>query len=160
MPTSSLGILEIVGVISGCLSLVGIIYMLGYWKGQIDSKLRGIQQILASYSLSELSLMTKTLWEIYVVDALHSRPDLADHHSAYQLKKEGNDLIPANLKEVLDKISLDHEASNAIASGWLAVKHIGIATISQMAEQQKLSVQEAIAILSCYLDDRVSKTSL
>ncbi|MBA7692441.1 hypothetical protein ES703_101008 [subsurface metagenome] len=149
-----MGIVEIVGVISGFLSLIGIIYMLGYWKGQVDSKLRDIQQILRAYPLAELSLMTKTLWDIYVVDALSSRPDLAEQHSAFNLKKEGHELIPAHLKEILDNISPNPESRNAIASGWLVVKRLGIDTIREMAKQQKLSVQEAIAILSCYLDER------
>lgn len=150
---------SIIGVISGCLSLVGIIYMLGYWKGQVDSKLRDMQQVMTAYPLVELSLMTKTLWDIYVVDALRSRPDLAERGSEYKLKKEAHDLIPAHLKEALDNIPLNPHNQNAIASGWLVVKHLGMAPITTMAEQQKLSVQEAIAILSCYLDTHIDNSS-
>lgn len=149
---------SIIGVISGCLSLVGIVYLLGYWKGQVDSKLREMQQMMTAYPPAELSLMTKTLWDIYVVDALRARPDLAEHHSAFHLKKEGHDLIPSHLKEALDNIPLNPDNRNAVASGWLVVKHLGMGHITQMAEQQKLSVQEAIAILSCYLDERACAT--
>ena len=145
--------LDIIGVVSGCLSLLGIVWLLGYWKGQVDSKLRNLQQMMMAYPPAEIALMTKTLWDIYVVDALHNRPDLAEHRSAFLLKKEGHDLIPVHLREALEKIPLNPENRNAIASGWLVVKHLGMSTISQMAEQQKLSVQEAIAILSCYLDE-------
>ncbi|MBA7646233.1 hypothetical protein ES703_53995 [subsurface metagenome] len=146
--------INIIGVISGCLSLVGIIYLLAYWKGRVDSTLGGIQQILIAYPLAELSLMTKTLWDIYVIDALHSRPDLAEQHSAFRLKKEGLDLIPDHLKEALDSIPGNPHSQNDIASGWLVVKHLGLGPIANMAELHKLSVQEAIAILSCYLAER------
>lgn len=147
---------SIIGVVTGCASLVGIVYMLGYWKGQVDSKLRNLQQMMTAYPLAELSLMTKTLWDIYVVDALRARPDLAEHGSAFRLKKEGYDLIPSHLKEALDNIPLNPDNRNAVASGWLVVKHLGMGSITQMAEQQELSVQETIAILSCYLDERAS----
>lgn len=151
-------IVTVVGAISGAISLVGIVYMLGYWKGQVDSKLRDMQQMMTAYPPAELSLMTKTLWDIYVIDALRARPDLAEPHSAFHLKKEGHDLIPDDLKKALDRISINPDNRNAVASGWLVVKHLGMSPISQMAEQQKLSVQEAIAILSCYLDERTSAT--
>ena len=84
---------------------------------------------------------------------LSPRSDM-QHHSEYKLKKEGHDLIPEHLKRQLDEIPFSQLNPNAVASGWLVVKHIGMAPISEMAERNKLTVQEAIAILSCYLDER------
>ncbi|MBA7613101.1 hypothetical protein ES703_20344 [subsurface metagenome] len=98
--------------------------------------------------------MVKTMWEIYVVSALHHRPDLAQHGSAFKLKKEGEDLIPDDMKALLDRIPRPHNPVNqeALASGYLVVKHIGLDLIGKMAEEKNITLQEAIAILSCYLD--------
>ncbi|GAJ13984.1 unnamed protein product, partial [marine sediment metagenome] len=112
----------------------------------MDSKLKDIAQLLSRYPPEETALMTKTLWNIYVVDALSNRPDIAEHQSAYKLKKEGEDLIPEHLKAELCRISKDlaivvnGNKSEAIASGWLVVKHLGIEAISRMAEEKGLSV--------------------
>jgi len=145
----------IIGAVSGVASILGLAYLLGVWKGGVDSKLRDITRLLSQYPPPETALMTKTLWDIYVVDALRNRPDLAEHQSAYKLRKEGEDLIPDNLKAELCQISrnLDENCnkSEAIASGWLVVKYLGMEAISRMAEEKGLSVQESIAILSTYL---------
>jgi len=98
--------------------------------------------------------MAKTLWDIYIVDALHHRPDLAERGSAFKLLPEGEDLIPDDLKQILDSIPNNPLNSEGISSGYLVVKYIGLEPLSKMAQEKKLSVQEAIAILSCYLDAR------
>lgn len=149
-------ITAIIGAVSGVISMLTLVYLLGVWKGGVDSKLKDIARLLSQYPPSETALMAKTLWEIYVVDALRNRPDLAEHQSAYKLKKEGEDLIPDHLKAELCQISksllIVENCNNneAIASGWLVVKHLGMEAISRMAEEKDLSVQESIAILSTY----------
>ena len=77
-------IASIIGAISGCLSLVGIVYMLGVWRGKVDNQLNNWAQSFKDYPPAEMWTMTKTLWEIYVVDALHHRPDLAVHGSSFK----------------------------------------------------------------------------
>lgn len=144
----------IIGAISGVASLLGILYMLGYWKGRVDTKLRSIQTDLVQHPLAEVSLMTKTLWEIYVIDALRGKPGLAEQHSAFHLTKEGLDLIPDALKRSLDRIPPGNPNSESIATGWEVVKHLGLDSIHAMAEAKKLSLQESIAILSTYLAER------
>ena len=152
-----MNLLAIIGAVSGIVSILCVAYLLGVWKGGVDSKLRDITQLLSQYPPSETALMTKTLWDLYVLDPLRSRPDLAEHQSAYKLSEKGEDLISDHLKAELCKISknlADAENCNkgeAIASGWLIVKNLGIESISRMAEEKQLNVQEAIAILSCYL---------
>ncbi len=147
----------IIGAVSGVISIVGLVYLLGVWKGGVDSKLKDIARLLSQYPPSETALMTKTLWDIYVVDALRNRPDLAEHQSAYKLREEGEDLIPDHLKAEICQISKNLaivencNKSEAIASGWLVVKYLGMEAISQMADEKGLSVQESIAILSTYL---------
>jgi len=149
-------IAAIIGAVSGVVSIFGLAYLLGAWKGSVDSKLKDITYLLSQYPPSEIALMTKTLWDIYVVDTLRGRPDLAEHGSAYKLKKEGEDLISDNLKAELCQISKDLangencNKSEAIASGWLVVKHLGMEAISRMADEKGLSIQESIAILSTY----------
>ena len=147
-------IVSIVGAVSGCLSLFGLVYLFGIWRGKVDSALNELKNCIKNYPPAEMWTMTKTLWDIYVVDALRNRPDLAEHQSAYKLRKEGEDLIPEHLKAELCQISKNPsigEQGEAIASGWLVVKCLGMEAISRMAEEKELSIQESIAILSTYL---------
>jgi len=148
-------IASVIGAVTGIASLLGIVYMLGRWKGQIDTRLKECQDKLTQYPPAETALMAKTLWEIYVVDALRNRPDLAEHHSAYKLKKEGIDLIPDYMLPLLDSIPHNPGLTEEdIATGYLVVKHIGLERVSQMSEEKQVSIQEAIALLSCYLQNR------
>ena len=140
----------IIGAVSGVASLLGLVYLLGVWKGGVDSKLRDITRLLSQYPPSETALMTKTLWDIYVVDALRNRPDLAEHSSAYKLTKVGEDLIPEYMKPLLERIPHNPLNREDIATGYLVVKYVGLDSISKMAEDKQLNVQEAIAILSTY----------
>jgi len=146
-------IAAIIGAVSGIVSLLAIIYMVGIWKGKIDTQLGNICRSLQKYPLEETAVMTKTLWDIYVVDALRDRPDLAEQHSAYKLKPGGEDLIPDDIKQELRQLPDSSKNSEAIASGYLVVKFLGLERVSRMAEQGSLSVQEAIAVLSTFFDE-------
>lgn len=148
-------IASIIGAISGCISLLGIVYFFAVWRGKVDSQLKDFGHLLEAYPPAEMWTMVKTLWDIYVLDALRNRPDLADHGSSYKLKKEGEDLIPEQLQKALDDIPLNPIMSaNQIASGWLVVKHLGLEQVQQMADEKGLTVQESLAILSTYLEER------
>ncbi|KKM78276.1 hypothetical protein LCGC14_1361560 [marine sediment metagenome] len=147
----------IIGAISGSISLLGLAYFLGVWRGKIDTALHGVQDSIKNYPPAEMWTMVKTLWDIYVVDALHHRPDLAEHGSGFKLKKEGEDLIPDHMKTLLSRIPHNpYNNSEAIATGYLVVKHIGLDPINDMAAQKELSVQETIAILSCWLEEHTN----
>jgi len=87
-------IASIVGAISGSISLLGIFYLFGVWRGKVDNTLNAFNKCMDQYPPAEMWTMTKTLWDIYVVEALHHRPDLAQRGSDFKLKKEGEDLIP------------------------------------------------------------------
>jgi len=149
-------IAAIIGSITGVLSLLGIVYMLGHWKGHVDTRLRELTDTMNQYPPAETALMVKTLWEIYVVDALRGKADLAEQHHSFRLKKEGHDIIPDALKQKLDQTPLNPTTNReSVASGYLVVKHLGIESITKWAGEVKLSVQEAIAILSLYLDEKL-----
>lgn len=145
-------IASMVGAISGCASLLGIVYFLGFWRGRVDTTLNEFRGSMTNYPPAEMWTMVKTLWDIYVVSALHHRPDLAEHGSAYRLKKEGEDLIPDYMKPLLQRIPRNPYNSEMVATGYLVVKHIGLELIANMAAEKELSVQESIAILSTWLD--------
>ncbi len=149
-------IASVIGAISGVASLFGIVYLLAYWKGRVDTQLRTIQDDRSRYPLAEFSMMTKTLWDIYVIDALRGRPDLAEHGSAYRLKKEAQDLIPDNLKTALDQIPPLNPDTESVVTGYEVVKRLGLGPIHAMAEARHLTLQESIAILSCYLDQALA----
>jgi hypothetical protein len=144
----------IIGAISGGLSFLGIVYLAGYWKGKVDTHLKDLKKCNEQYPPSEMSRMLNTMWEVYVIDALGKRPDLATHSSAYKLRKEGEDIIPDDIKQELDRLRNNEATKEDISSGWLVVKRLGTERISKMAEARNLSVQEAVAILSLYLDNR------
>lgn len=143
---------NIIGPISGGLSLIGIIYLFGVWRGKVDSALNEFKDCIKNYPPAEMWTMVKTLWDIYVVEALHHRPDLAEHGSGFRLKKEGEDLIPDYIKPLLKRIPRNPHNSELVATGYLVVKHIGLDLIGKMAEEKELTVQESIAILSTYLE--------
>jgi len=149
-------IAAIIGAVTGIVSLLTIVYLVGFWKGKIEAQLGNVCQSMQKYPLEETAVMTKTLWDIYVVDALRNRPDLAEHHSSYRLKPEGQCLIPDDIKQELDHLPTNPTNKEAIASGYLVVKFLGVERVSRMAEEKGLSMQEAIAVLSTYLDEKNS----
>jgi len=150
-------IASLVGAVSGVASFFGIIYMLAYWKGRVDAQLRTIQEDRDRYPLPEFCMMTKTLWDIYVIDALRGRPDLAEHGSSYRLKKEPHDLIPDNLKAALEQVPPHNPDPESVVTGYEVVKRLGLGPIHAMAEARQLTLEEAIAILSCYLDEALAR---
>ena len=139
---------SIIGAVSGVLSLLGLVYVLGIWRGKVDNYLKNAD----NYPPAEMWTMVKTLWEIYVIDALHHRPDLAKQGSGYHLEPDGEDCIPDYMIPLLKQIPRNPFNHELIASGYLVVKHIGLDRIQEMSAEKDLSVQEAIAILSTYLD--------
>ncbi len=151
--------MSIVGAISGIISLLGMVYLFGVWRGKIDSSVKELKEVVKNYPPAEMWTMAKTLWDIYVVDALQHRPDLAERGSSFKLKKEGEDLIPEDMKPLLDRIPRNPYNSDGVSSGYLVAKYIGLDLISKMAQEKNLSVQEAIAILSCCLDATPSQNS-
>ncbi|KKK61516.1 hypothetical protein LCGC14_3013560, partial [marine sediment metagenome] len=97
-------IASIVGAVSGSLSLLGIIYLFGVWRGKVDNQLNGLGKSFQDYPPAEMWTMTKTLWDVYVMDALRLRPDLAEHGSGFNLKESGKNLIPDYILPLLDQI--------------------------------------------------------
>ncbi len=145
---------SIIGAVSGGLSLIGVVYIwLGLWRGKVDNQLKSICQNFKDYPPAEMWTMTKTLWDVYVLDALRHRPDLAEHGSGFTLKQSGKDLIPDYMLPLLDSIPHNPGLAEDVATGYLVVKHIGLELLSQMAKEKKVSIQEAIALLSTYLEN-------
>lgn len=153
--------IQILSIVSGTVSLAGVIYLLGHWKGQIDAKTK----ILDQYSISDLALMIKTLWDVYVMDVLHQRPDLIQHNSPYHVTAKGEELIPPEIRrkltcainsegEELLPPEIRRKVTCAINEGcpraWHVIKQVGLPTIEKIAEEKGLTVQQTIAILAIY----------
>jgi len=151
-------IASIVGAVSGCFSVLGVAYILGFWRGSVNSKLDTFSKCITDYPPAEMWTMVKTLWQVYVMDALRHRPDLAEHGSGYKLKKLGEDLIPDYMMPLLAHIPHNPGLQEDIATGYLVVKHIGLDRLHQMSEEKHLSVQESIAILSTYLENHTNSS--
>jgi hypothetical protein len=149
-------IATIFGSVSGFISLLGVVYFFAFWRGQVDNDRRAFRESMTNYPPGEMWTMVKTLWDVYVMDALRHRPDLAEHGSGFKLKEEGHNLIPDYMKPLLDDIPRNPSLNDDIATGYLVVKHIGLEKIGKMSEEKGLSIQETIAILSTYFETKIN----
>lgn len=147
-------IASIIGAVAGLFSLVTILYFLIYWKAGVDTDRKAWRETCEHYPPAELWTMTKTMWEIYVVNVLQQRPDLAEHRSPWKLKDKGREMIPEVVRKQLDQVPNNHFCREDVANGWLVVKYIGLERLSALAKEKGLSLQETIAVLSTYLDER------
>lgn len=149
-------IAAIIGAISGVGAIFGLIWMMAIWKGRVDSDREEWKRNRDEYPPAELWMMCKTMWEIFVVGTLQNRTDLATRQSPYKLTRKGKDLIPDAMRKRLDRISAPATCQEDVFSGWLVIKHLGVDSIADMAKENGISVQEAAAILSTYLNERFS----
>lgn len=147
-------IASIVGAVTGTLSLAGVVYMAGYWKGQVDTDRKDWKDAISQYPPAETHKMVQTLWDIYVIDALRNRPDLANHGSGYNINKTGESLIPPSIKKALQEfpVCTDHSMPTE-SHGWLVVKCLGITTIRELSQSTGLTLQETTALLSLYMEE-------
>jgi len=67
---------SIVGSITGGVSILGLIYVLGWKFGSLETKITGIEDRLKTFDpikLGELSNKVETLYQVYVLDALSQK---------------------------------------------------------------------------------------
>jgi len=117
----------IIGAITGIASLILYLYKIGVKDGKVDTKL-------------------DVLWKIYVLDALHDAPTLAQHHSPPSITDEGVSEIPDDIKKCLDdykKHSGDY--------GYDATQCLGLDQIRDFAQSKNWTVRRAVGLLSLYL---------
>lgn len=148
-------IFGIIGAVSGIVSLLTVLYFAVAWKTSVDADRKAWRNTCQQYPPAELWMMCKTMWDIYVIPALQDRPDLAERHSPYRLTAKGEDLIPDHIKKQLDEIPANCINQDDISAGWLVVKHIGLNHLSDLAKEQGVLLQEMVAILSTYLDEKL-----
>ncbi|KKL50291.1 hypothetical protein LCGC14_2306970 [marine sediment metagenome] len=147
---------SIVGLVVGIVALLGVGWRTVRWCTRIETKV-------------------DTLWATYLADG--QRPDLGAQHSDFRLNKEGHDLIPDDLKGRLDALTGNPGGlpsfwsrlsrlnrlwrrsmpKEEVASGYLVVHTLGLEDIRTWASEKNLSVQEAIAVLSAYLAERIDQ---
>lgn len=142
---------DIAVVISSLISLAGFVYLAGYWKGKVDSFMKTSQDCDSKYPPAEIGLQVKTLWDVYGLEALRGRPDLAGHKSPWRLTEKGQSLIPAPVRQQLDKVArlADHRDT---ASGWLAIKTLGLERVQELAKETELTTPETLGVLSIYVE--------
>ena len=155
-------IAAIFGIIGGIIAVFTIVYMVGFWRRGIEDDIEqtkdGIAEIkdeLKQHNLASFCLMVQTLWDVYVLDALHKRPDIAVSHSRPKLTQKGLDFIPEDIKERLDKLEISVKDWANISSGYLVVQVVGLDRITKLAGENALNIQEMIAVLSSYLSARL-----
>lgn len=147
-------IAAIIGAAAGVISLVTVIYFVVYWKAGVDTDRKAWRETCQHYPPAELWTMCKTMWDIYVVNVLQDRPDLAERHSPWKLKPKAEGLIPGNIKDQLEKIPKNSVCREDVSNGWLVVKYIGLNHLTDLAKEKGISIQETVAILSTYLEER------
>ncbi|MDD5510510.1 MAG: hypothetical protein PHI12_06865 [Dehalococcoidales bacterium] len=147
---------EITGVISLSFTALGFIYIFGFWRGQVDSDRKFFRECMNNYPPAKMYTMVETLWNVYVLDALHHRPDLAARGSGFKLKPQGESLVPDNVKTMLAKMPDELKNHEDIVNGYTVVTYLGLATIETVAREKGLSLQETIAILSTYLNNHTN----
>lgn len=125
---------------------------LDHWRKTIDDWKKDQDEDRKKYPPDVMSMQLNTLWKLYVVEPLEHRPDLATRRSPYKLTKQAEELIPADLKTQIDQLCTSHQEPEALASGWLVYQNLGEDRIQKFAAGAKLSVQEALAVLSTYLE--------
>ncbi len=145
-------ILNLIGVITGIISLLGIIYIAGYWKGGVDAFMRQTRECQDKYPVAELSLMVKTLWDVYGLEAMSKRPDLAEHSSPWHLTRKGQELIPDKFKKLLADIPGIQTDHSGVSSAWLAVKTLGLEQVDIFAKETGLTLHESIAVLGIHVE--------
>jgi len=142
----------IAGPISGILALLVTIYMVGFWKGKFETKVHALEKQAQQYPLAEMHRMVLTLWNIYVVGALESRPDLAERSSPFHLTPKGHDCIPDAVKEAIRQGC----PKNVKIPAWQAMEILGIETIETLAQDNGLTLQQTIALLAVYTEDVIN----
>jgi len=146
-------IASLIGAISGSLSLLMLIYLAGVWKGKVDNHIKVVDQEREKYSQPEMYRMIKTLWDAYVIDPLHCRPGISQHHSPVRLTEIGLQFIPVEFRDKLDSVVSAYDEN--IVTGYVVSQLFPMDELMNLAEQNKQTIQETIAILSCYLKNKI-----
>jgi len=136
---------SIVTLVMAGLSLVGMIYQFAFKNGTTDSILKGMKKDMDKYPLAELANQVKTMWDVYVLDALHAHIDLATHKSPLSLTEKGLEMIPASTKEMLKYDKGDTDKHSAT---WLVIKCLGMQAIDKLSVEMNLPVSIELALLT------------
>jgi hypothetical protein len=164
---------EIASVFGMAISVGTFVYMAGFWKrgvedniGQIQKDVTEIRGDLKARNLASFCMMVQTLWDVYVLDPLHKRTDIAQFQSPPKLTQKGLDYIPADIKEQLDQLAISVKNSlkgkstaqylGLADSANLMIQVVGLDKITKVSQEKELSIQEMIAVLSTYLSNRLS----
>jgi hypothetical protein len=136
---------SVVTLVMAGLSLAGMIYQFAFKNGATDSILKGIKKDMDKYPLAELANQVKTMWDVYVLDALHAHIDLASHKSPLSLTEKGLEMIPASVKEQLKGDKGDTDKHSAT---WLVIKCLGMQNIDKLSVEMNLPVSIELALLT------------
>lgn len=144
-------VIAYVALIGSLASVISVILLVGVWKGAVDEFIRGVKCDREKYPPAEIYRMLTTLWQTYVIEPLHKRPDIAEFHSPCALTEKGLNYISSRTKQDLDNIIINPDKLEDIATGYLVVSRLGHERLSKEAALINLTLQEYIAILSTYI---------
>jgi hypothetical protein len=114
------------------------------------TKLEGVTATLQKYPPGEMATKVDLLWEIYAVDALHDKPNLAHSQSPLSITAEGVAEIPKHIRIALDRLPSCQTDSIADLQ-YTAVKCLGLPVVRELAVTKGWTVQQAVAMIGLYL---------
>ena len=138
----------LVAIILGALSIVGLLYRFLIRDAKVDSMMSQLEK----YSIPEMALQVKTLWQISVVEALHNRSDLATHQSPLKITEKGESLIPEDIKQLLlnHKITIKKSCKETNSGSWIVITCLGMDRILQLSKDLSLSLTITLALLTVF----------
>jgi hypothetical protein len=137
-----------IGMATGSVSLAMLVYRFGYKDSKVDAYIKKASDDDEKYPIAEIATQVKTMWDVYVVSALHDRRDLASHQSPLTITEEGEAMIPEDIKQVL--LVYNVRPGQVHSASWMVLKCIGLENIERLAVKINLPVPITLALLSVY----------
>lgn len=143
-------ILAVVGTIAGLLSLAGVVYAFGFWRGKVDKQLSDLKDAHIPKRLDKMEAKQEVLWTVFTEQVLSNRPNLAMKGSQFKLTGEAMKAI----EEVNGLIADHNPGATKVTSEHILCDlpaEIGLENLKDIAERHSMTLGELLAIISVAL---------
>lgn len=155
----------VISIVATAISLAGILFGIGYWRGKVDNELKWLKEKCQSYSdakipdrVAKMEAKFELVWEVFTEQVLTDRPHLATRQSPLKLTAQALEataevracLELSNHTTPSDKVLVDVPAQ------------IGLVKLKDIANRHSMTLAELLAIISLELspsEDDCGKTS-
>jgi hypothetical protein len=139
----------IIGIVTFIGGVASGVYQFGFKNGEMGNILKGIKKDLDKYPLAEMSTQVKTMWDVYVMDALHGHPDLAQHRSPLTITEKGEAMIPDDIKQ---RLNAYRPPPNNHSATWSVINCLGMEQVTSLSLEIKLPLSLVLALLSVFYE--------